>query len=107
MKRRVYLNDQQEIRFRPAGTDRLTIFFDPGSIKERRGKSILTGEKLGGLTANNLAFLFHEALHGFGVDNGKLSGNYDDEALQKLFYGEIRAGGSVVISDYIKEHCFD
>jgi hypothetical protein len=86
---------------------KLTVFFDPDAIDTNAKVSSVNGQKMVGLTNDNLALAFHEALHGYGNNIGSLKGNYDDDALTILFYGESKTGGSGVITDYILRKCFN
>ena len=91
-----------------------TVFFRPNYIDTSEQLSPTTGERLVGIDSDNLALFFHEALHGYGVATGSLS-SFTDSALMTIL-GETdskgrvtplsNADGSVVISNYIKRHCF-
>jgi len=83
----------------------LTIFFDPAFIETKTKTSLISGDKLSGLTTSNLAFAFHEALHGYGNYIGKgVANGYFDSDLLSLF-GLDGSGGSIAISDYIEKNC--
>jgi hypothetical protein len=78
------------------------VFYRPNAID--RGGDVV------GINPGNLAFQFHEALHGFGNANNLLGtsqnpGPLTDEGLQDLF-GLTKGAGSKNISDYIKKNCF-
>ncbi|MGQ0541957.1 MAG: RHS repeat domain-containing protein, partial [Blastocatellia bacterium] len=86
---------------------RLTIFFDPDFIETKEKISSLSGQKVSGLTTSNLAFAFHEALHGFGNSLGSFDENnsvFGDTKLKELF--GLTGNGSKVISDHIEKNCF-
>lgn len=82
---------------------RLTVFLRPNAVETGSKASRLTGAKISGLTNDNLAFLFHEGLHGFGHD--KRSVDLFDSDLQKTF-GLTVGAASINISSHIKENCF-
>lgn len=82
-----------------------TVFFTPNEIDRGNAESLISGKDISGIKSANLAFLFHESLHGYGFSVGALKGNYADEDLQKLF-GLTVGAASINISDYIEENCF-
>jgi hypothetical protein len=78
------------------GVSMLAVAFDPSRIRNATTSALL-------------ALLFHEALHGFGFNQGnKYSGNkaYTDRRLQEAFGLPQDAGNTHNISNYIQEHCF-
>src|SRR5690606_34828441 len=82
---------------------RFTIFFDPDFIETKEKVSALSGQKISGLTTSNMAFAFHEALHGYGHSIGKINSYFDSELFDAL--GIRNINGSIGISNYIEEHC--
>jgi YD repeat-containing protein len=85
-----------------------TVFFDPDRVETKEKVSQISGQKVSGLTTSNLAFFFHEGLHGYGNAIGKLSGpkGFGDEAIQNALDLPTGGGGSKNISDYVEQNCF-
>jgi hypothetical protein len=83
---------------------RFTVFFRPSSIETGEKKSRLTGTKISGITNDNLAFIFHEGLHGFG--HYSKSKVFTDPDLQRAF--DLTEGvASINISEHIKQNCLE
>lgn len=91
-----------------------TVFFDPNAINRGEAKSLISGQKVSGIKSDNLAFILHESLHGYGVSIGTFKAGkenpYSDRGLQTLFFGqksEKVGAESVNITEYIEKHCFN
>jgi hypothetical protein len=92
---------------RGSKVSRFTVFFDPDEIETKEKTSLISGQKVSGLTTSNLAFAFHEALHGYGQSIGKLQGEtppYGDTNLKDVL--GLKGEGSKIISDHIEKNCF-
>ena len=92
-----------------SNVSKFTVFFRPKTIETEEKKSRTTGAKISGLTNDNLVFIFHEGLHGFGNFLGQLKGNYDDDTLKSKNIFDLHptnSNNTKIISDHIKENCF-
>lgn len=82
------------------------MFLNPDPIVGSRSP---TGVDLsnGGVNGRNMAWIFHEALHGFGAI--LRPENFDDQTLMGIFYpvaGSAPTGSSADITTYIQQNCF-